>query len=100
MLETAIEAASEALAATGSTGDGAGTNRQYPQQYPQQLEHETGRCSAKPGDEDLVGVVAGDTPKPFETQGKSDVLREPAAYCGTAGDGSRTHNNQLGRLEL
>jgi hypothetical protein len=95
----------ERQAATGTcdahAGDcGRGDPRKDPQLYPQQLGRESVRTSAALRNGESVGAQFGDKRKPLSLADKRNVVQACAMGRGTAGEGARTLNIQLGRLML
>jgi hypothetical protein len=77
-----------------------GTLDSYPQLNPQQSRRETARTGAHQRDERTMGELAEDHRKPMNTAKISGPARAGATRREKAGEGIRTLNNQLGRLEL
>jgi hypothetical protein len=77
-----------------------GTLDSHPQLNPQQLRRETARTGAHQRNEHTAGERSGDRRKPMNTAEISGPARAGATRREKAGEGIRTLNNQLGRLEL
>ncbi len=69
-----------------------------PPQFPRQLGRETVRNGATPCQEHDTRRCRDETTQPTTRADVSDEARDHAAGCETAGDATRTRNNQLGRL--
>ena len=86
------------LRATG-TDDPSAERQQKRQQKRQQHVHETVRCNASPRDEADDSPEGGADCKSLSRTKKRDAMRRNAGPCESEGDGARTRNLQILRLE-